>query len=172
MSVFFEHQCGLMALAKATLASESYIAEPRVDLPDLYLLAFSMFPDPSASVSDPPVSTETYKDKVDRGELVIKNIGSTILNIEQPEGMGQQLVEVVRADFDGDGVEDILLFEDCYATHGTLGLGRAPPSVTAVRHGSVRHLDHLARRLSFPSKRRRTRKEAPKSASDVLPIVS
>jgi hypothetical protein len=37
--------------------------------------------------------------------------------------MGQHLVEVARADFDGDGIEEILLFEYCYATHGTLGFG-------------------------------------------------
>jgi hypothetical protein len=37
--------------------------------------------------------------------------------------MGQQLVEVARADFNGDGVEDMLVFEYCYATHGTLGFG-------------------------------------------------
>jgi hypothetical protein len=37
--------------------------------------------------------------------------------------MGQQLVEVARADFNGDGIEDILVFEYCYATHGTLRYG-------------------------------------------------
>jgi len=37
--------------------------------------------------------------------------------------MGQQLVEVARADFNGDGIEDILVFEYGYATHGTLGFG-------------------------------------------------
>lgn len=37
--------------------------------------------------------------------------------------MGQQLIEVVRADFNDDGAEDILLFEYCNATHGTLGYG-------------------------------------------------
>lgn len=37
--------------------------------------------------------------------------------------MGQQLIEVARADFNGDGIEDILLFEYCYATHGTFGFG-------------------------------------------------
>ncbi len=37
--------------------------------------------------------------------------------------MGQQLIEVARADLNGDGIEDILLFEYCYATHGTLGYG-------------------------------------------------
>ena len=60
MSVFFEHQCGLLtALAKATLPTESHVAEPRVGLPDLHLLPFSMFPDPAASAGDPPSSTDT-----------------------------------------------------------------------------------------------------------------
>ena len=37
--------------------------------------------------------------------------------------MGQLLREVVRADFNNDGIEDILLFEYHYATQGTLGFG-------------------------------------------------
>jgi hypothetical protein len=37
--------------------------------------------------------------------------------------MGQQLIEVARAALNGDGIEDILLFEYCCATHGTLGVG-------------------------------------------------
>lgn len=44
-----------------------------------------------------------------------------MLSIAEPEGMGQQLIEVARADFNSDGIEDILLFEYCYATHGKLG---------------------------------------------------
>ena len=45
VSVFFEQQCGLLsALATATQATASYIADPRVGLPDLHLLPFSMFP--------------------------------------------------------------------------------------------------------------------------------
>jgi hypothetical protein len=39
------------------------------------------------------------------------------------KGWGQQLIEVARADFNGDGIEDNLLFAYCYATHGTLGFG-------------------------------------------------
>lgn len=37
--------------------------------------------------------------------------------------MGQQLIEVVRANFTADGVEDIVPFKYCYATHKSLGFG-------------------------------------------------
>jgi hypothetical protein len=54
---------------------------------------------------------------------VVKKLRQNLLQVEEPEGMGHQLIEVARADFDGDGIEDILLFEYCWATHGTLGFG-------------------------------------------------
>lgn len=125
MSVFFKHQCGLLtALAKATLPVKSHISEPRVGLADLQLLPFDLFPD-IGERSEPPSAdkTATYQQKVDAGELIVKCVRSGLLRIENAEGMGQQLVEVVRADFDSDGLEDILVFEYCYATHGTLGFG-------------------------------------------------
>jgi hypothetical protein len=37
--------------------------------------------------------------------------------------MAQHLVEVVRADFNGDGLEEILLFNYFYVTDGTFGSG-------------------------------------------------
>jgi hypothetical protein len=125
MSVFFEHQCGLLtALAKATLPVKSYMAEPRVGLPDLHLLPFSMFPSLNEP-ADPPSGDETasYQQKVDSGDLIVRKVGTALVCVEEREGMGQHLVEVVRADFDGDGLEDMLVFEYCYATHGTLGFG-------------------------------------------------
>ncbi len=48
--------------------------------------------------------------------------------IEEPRGMSQMLLEVTRADFNGDGLEDILLFEYCRATEGT------------YRYGSVKYV--------------------------------
>ena len=64
----------------------------------------------------------TYQDKVKYGELAVKSVSQNSVCIEG-YGMGQSLVEVVKSDFNGDGIEDILLFEYCYATHGTLGYG-------------------------------------------------
>ena len=37
--------------------------------------------------------------------------------------MGQQLIEVVRANITADGVEENLPFRCCYAKHETLGFG-------------------------------------------------
>ncbi|MEI6314395.1 MAG: hypothetical protein WCO89_05960 [Syntrophus sp. (in: bacteria)] len=123
MATFFEHQCGLLkALEAASTPSVSYIASPRVGIVDLHLLPFSLFP----NIGEEPMSQEseaTYQSKIDNGTLVVRRIKQNLLVVEEHEGMGQQLIEVVRADFNCDGVEDILLFEYCYATQGTLGYG-------------------------------------------------
>jgi 5-methylcytosine-specific restriction endonuclease McrA len=123
MAGYFEHQCGLLrSLETATEPTESHLSNPRVGITDLALLPFSLFPrfEKTETQSD---HMETYQDKVDDGSLVVKKVRHNLLRIEQEKGMGQQLIEVARADFDGDGIEDILLFEYCYATHGTMGFG-------------------------------------------------
>lgn len=123
LSVFFEHQCGLLkALKKASIPSESYLDKPHRGIVDLNLLPFTYFPY-IGEIDGEYKGDETYQDKINKGELFIKRVEHNSITIEEPEGMGQLLIEVVRADFDGDGVEDILLYEYCYATHGTLGFG-------------------------------------------------
>ncbi|MBL0668845.1 hypothetical protein JD488_19445 [Aeromonas jandaei] len=122
MSTFFEHQCGLLnSLQAAKTPERSFITDPRVGIIDLHLMPFTLFP----SLGDIPenISDATYQSKVDDGLIVIKRIKQNTLCIEEPSGMGQQLIEVARADFNNDGIEDILIFEYCYATHGTLGFG-------------------------------------------------
>lgn len=123
MATFFEHQCGLLtALEGATTSQVSFIANPRVGIVDLGLMPFSLFPhiDPDAPEVDP---SATYQSNVTDGTIVIKKLSQNLIQVAEPEGMGHQLVEVARADFNGDGIEDILLFEYCWATHGTLGFG-------------------------------------------------
>lgn len=123
LSVYFEHQCGLLkALEVATTPGTSFIADPRVGVADLHLIPFSMFPQYGVE-REHENSATTYQTKIDDGTLVVRRLRQNTLCVEEPEGMGQQLIEVARADFSGDGIEDILLFEYCYATHGTLGFG-------------------------------------------------
>jgi hypothetical protein len=119
----FEHQCGLLnALESARPPSSSFVSHPKVGVLDLAIMPISFFP--YFGDTGPGHSANvTYQNKVDEGALVIKRVSHNLLQIEEPHGMGQQLVEVVRADFNGDGIEDILLFEYCYATEGTLGYG-------------------------------------------------
>jgi hypothetical protein len=82
-----------------------------------YLFLFSSFEE---RIQD---TNATYQSKVDDGTLNIRRSRQNMICVEQSEGMGQQLIEVTRADFNNDGIEDILLFEYCYATHGTMGFG-------------------------------------------------
>jgi hypothetical protein len=123
MSSWFEHQCGLLnALQAAAPPMRSFISSPRASILDLRLIPYSFFP----RVAPHEAGEEnggTYQEKVDDGSMVIKRVGHNLLQIVEPGGMGQQFIEVARADFNGDGIEDILLFEYCYATEGTLGYG-------------------------------------------------
>lgn len=123
MATYFEHQCGLLtALEAATTPQVSFIANPRVGIVDLELLPFSLFPRfGDYAIEDDP--SATYQSKVSDGSIVIKRLRQNLLQVAQPEGIGHQLIEVARADFNGDGFEDILLFEYCWATHGTFGFG-------------------------------------------------
>ncbi|OIQ94374.1 hypothetical protein GALL_236210 [mine drainage metagenome] len=123
MATFFEHQCGLLtALEAAATPTVSFIDNPRVGVFDLELLPFSLFPEIGEEIPDEDPSA-TYQSKVSDGTLVIKRLRQNLLQIVAPNGMGHQLIEVARADFNGDGIEDILLFEYCWATTGTLGFG-------------------------------------------------
>jgi hypothetical protein len=123
MATFFEHQCGLLtALEAATTPEISFIASPKVGIIDLELLPFSLFPHfGDRAVKENHFST--YQSKVSDGTIAITKLRQNLLQVAEPEGMGQQLIEVARADFNGDGIEEILVFEYCWATHGTLGYG-------------------------------------------------
>lgn len=122
ISTWFEHQCGLLrALLVASAPTKSYVSEPHFGILDLNLLPYSFFPVLSKHEID--AASKTYQDKLDSGELIVKRLQGNLLKVEEPEGMGQVLIEVTRADFDGNGIEDILLFEYCYATHGTMAWG-------------------------------------------------
>lgn len=122
MAVFFNHQCGLLtALKGATIPTKSFVSEPRVSLLDLDLVPYSFFP--VVTRHEPDAHLKTYQAKVDSGELVVRRVRSNLLVIEAPRGMSQMLLEITRADFNGDGLEDILLFEYCRATEGTYRYG-------------------------------------------------
>ena len=120
MSTWFVHQCGLLKyLQIARTPQQSFVSNPKVGIVDLELIPLSFFP----WIEDEMEGEElcaTYQDKVKDRELVVKSVSQNSLRIEG-YGLGQSLVEVVKSDFNRDGIEDILIFEYYYATHGTLG---------------------------------------------------
>ena len=104
-SILFGRQCDLLkALQTATTPQKSFISSPRVGAANLELLPYSLFPLGFESRE----SNATYQSKVKDGVLIVKNVSQNLLRIEAPKDMGQELAEMVRADFNGDGIEDIL----------------------------------------------------------------
>lgn len=146
IATWFEHQCELFnALEAAVTAAQSFIDSPRVSIIDLSLIPFSFFPC-IGEMDDPIASSVSYQDKVDDGSLIIKQVSQNLLRVES-NGMGQQLIEVIRADLNGDGIEDILLFEYCYATEGTLGFGGVK-MITRLNPIGMFELLHLSKSCS------------------------
>ena len=121
-SILFDQLYSLLkSLQVATIPQQSFISTLEIGVLDLKLLPLSFFPwlgDEQEKVG------ATYQSKVNEGIFVVKSKSRTTLVIEDNlNGMGQYLTEVVRADFNRDGMEDILLFVRNYATSGTLAFG-------------------------------------------------
>ena len=120
MSMWFMHQCGLLnALEGAAAPRQSYISNPKVGITNLELMPFSVFP----YASDEEIkSGATFQTKIKNGELRVVEKNQNTLTTEEID-TGQFLQEVVRADFNDDGIEDIFLFEYHYSIRGTFGSG-------------------------------------------------
>lgn len=122
VSALFEHRSGLLrALERAGQPTISYIDSPRAGITDLHLLPYRLFPNISPDLTEEQLSG-TYQDKLSEGAMVVKDVRQNSITVES-NYMGQRIIEVARADFNGDGIEDILLFEYAWATEGTLGFG-------------------------------------------------
>lgn len=121
MSLFFKNPCGLLnALEKANLPKQKFISDAKVSIVNLELLPFEMFAENIARKSswDKRDLETTYQEKIDSQALVIIEKSQNAWHVEGFD-MGQTLKEVVRADFNNDGIEDILLFESYYIKKGT-----------------------------------------------------
>lgn len=122
-AALFKHRSGLLrVLEKAAPPERSFIDSPRVGITDLHLLPYRLFPNISPDLTEEQLSG-TYQDKLSEGSMVVKDVRQHSITV-QSNYMGQRIIEVARADVNGDGLEDILLFEYAWATEGTLGFGR------------------------------------------------
>jgi len=115
------HTCGLLfELQNANLPLKSFVANPRVSLADLNLLPAEIL---SANTDD----EEKEKEHL-RGLTVLKavnqkdieKVSDKVLTLSYG-GFRQSFWEGARADFNGDGIEDILVFRAGQAEGGTLG---------------------------------------------------
>lgn len=137
---YFETPLQILRLVKnAGIASTSFIDEPLMGLADLdYLpvgLLFSV-----SEMTDDPLAIEALKrpQSVSIGELLLRDeikivrLGSKFIEIED-EFYFTLLVEVMRADFDGDGIQDLLIQRVCGPKDGTF---RNISTVAITRKGN------------------------------------
>ena len=120
LASFFKYPCALLnALEIASVAEESFITD--VGVADVELLPFSLFPHIGEYKSRQEFAKDlqtTYQQKIETGELVVRERAEHVLKI-QGDGMKQSLREVVRADFNNDGIEDVLVDEGHWVRQGT-----------------------------------------------------
>ena len=117
MGSWFKYPCGTLKLLQtAAIPQQSFISNPKAGIADLELLPISLFPELIDFKQN--IENVTYQDRVEKGLLKVTDVGENRLGCEG-EGLKQHLTEVVRADFNGDGIEDILLSESVTAAQGS-----------------------------------------------------
>ncbi len=115
----------LTAATTVRLPIVSHMQYPFKGVSDLELLPCSVLPFFSATHREETLSTMknlSLADVLRRGELTVRSVASSELSFVW-QYAGMILREVCRADFDGDGIEDILCECYCWATEGSLGFG-------------------------------------------------
>ena len=122
LASFFKYPCVLLkTLEMASVPKESFITDAEVGVVNVELLPFSLFPHIGEYKSRQAFAKDlqtTYQQKIETGELVVIEKAKHVLKI-QDEDLVQSLREVVRADFNNDGIEDVLVDAGYWVTRGT-----------------------------------------------------
>ena len=121
MASWFKYPCGTLNLLEiATIPQQSFIPTSKEGVFDLELLPLSLFPIVTDFEQTYGYNIEnvTYQDQLKKGLLKVTDRGQNELSCEQ-DGMRQHLTEMARADFNGDGIEDILVSDSASVTQGT-----------------------------------------------------
>jgi hypothetical protein len=114
------HTCGLLfELQRARLPLKSFLANPKVSLADLNLLPAKILAYvPESDGEAKLLSKSTVSEVVAKDD--IEKTDDTMIALSYG-GFQQTIWEAARADFNGDGVEDILVFTGVRAEGGTMG---------------------------------------------------
>jgi hypothetical protein len=114
------HTCGLLIeLQRARLPLKSFVANPKVSLPELNLLPAKILAYvPQNDEEEMQLSRSTVSEVVAKDD--IEQTDDKMITLSYG-GFRQSIWEAARADFDGDGVEDILVFTAGRAEGGTMG---------------------------------------------------
>lgn len=121
MASWFKYPCGLLSLLEtAAIPQRSFLPTSKEGIFDLKLIPLSLFPVVTDFEQAYGYNIEnlTYQDQVEKGLLKVTDKAQNWFSCED-DGLRQHLTEVARADFNDDGIEDILLSEAVHATQGT-----------------------------------------------------
>ncbi|MBC7870673.1 MAG: hypothetical protein H7Y09_07520 [Chitinophagaceae bacterium] len=129
MEAFFITALGLLeALAACRPSSQSFLRTPRVGVCDIDLLPSTIivcFGDKLKKRKALIAAYPTVGKLVHAGKAQIARVTSLSVSVDF-ENMRTSLHEILRADLDGDGAEDLLVAVYSSAVGGTLGFGMPP----------------------------------------------
>lgn len=131
----------LEAASRARLAAISYIKSPHVGVADLYLLPAYLLPrvGDEQKQDGESLSSSSLQSFLSAKKISILSVSSDQLSVVIGD-IGMLLQELLRADLDGDGIEEILVQRTIYATQGTfrayeIGLLRRPEPDVGLTFG-------------------------------------
>jgi hypothetical protein len=118
-------------LRTARLAEVSFMDEPRIGLADISLLPAALLFVTEDMTSDPNFAGQrarlkgrSIQDLVSAGEASVTSVGSDLLAVEYDYGRTFML-EMMRADMNGDGIQDMLIHRGVGVIGGTYRSGSA-----------------------------------------------
>ena len=123
-AAWFKYPCDTLRLLDQAVKPKRSFLPPPEELFDLKLLPLMLFPVLSdyEQTYGYNIKNDTYQDRVDKGFMEVnkpKRKPSPFDIAYIDDGMEQRLTQVVRTDFNGDGIEDVLLYEATYAIEGS-----------------------------------------------------
>ena len=112
----------LDAVANARIPFNSYVRDPRCGVADLELLPKDVLPwiDPDEGPRIKALGNVSLRELAQEDKITIADVSSTRLALEY-KGCGAVLKELLRADLDRDGLEEILIQYYIYAIGGSFG---------------------------------------------------
>lgn len=121
---FFVPILGIIkALSLAETANKSFVKN--IGINDINLLPVNIFPylshDQEEEIAIEVNEGRTIRDWVKCKQVNIVDSNRYMINLSESEGLGIKFWELIRADLNNDGFEELLVYGYSYATHGTYG---------------------------------------------------
>jgi 5-methylcytosine-specific restriction endonuclease McrA len=134
----------LKAITGAKMPKLSFVSEPWLNISDVNALSLKILPDVEHLLSGDILAGKSVGDLVNEGRLKVTTKSPVGISIEFA-GFETSLTEQFRADFNGDGIEDIFVQGWGRAIGGTLGYGI---SGYLTRYSNTGLLDYIRQKPS------------------------